>query len=185
MPQKKRTVDGKVQTPRMYGAEGWYGWKDGLRVSAEQPRDLVHVDEGSDRARAPDHPWVAFLEGKQPGFPRRPCGKTSSASEMAQAERDDTTTPDTRLADARLDINPASVTALIHLMEGGMHIAARRGRPDSPPTGGSLHYARLRYFDAERAAPACPRTSRPLSRSWARTRRSSLWSTSTRSRRGR
>ncbi|HEX8712578.1 MAG TPA: hypothetical protein VF730_11940, partial [Terracidiphilus sp.] len=36
--------------------------------------------------------------------------------------RADTTTPDTRLADTVMDFNPASVTALVQLMEGGLYI---------------------------------------------------------------
>jgi hypothetical protein len=74
----------------------------------------------------------------------------------AQAQRDDTTSPDTRLADATLDINPASVTALIQLMEGGINIARPAWSGTSPSQGGALRYARLRWFDPERRRAGIP-----------------------------
>jgi hypothetical protein len=36
--------------------------------------------------------------------------------------RKDTTTPETRLADTVMDFNPASVTALTQMMEGGLYL---------------------------------------------------------------
>jgi hypothetical protein len=51
--------------------------------------------------------------------------------------RADATTPDTRLADDPMNLNPASVTALIQQMQGGLHVTRR----------GAAHFCRLRYFD--------------------------------------
>ncbi len=154
--REKRTVDGKVQTPTMYGAEGWYGWKDGLH-------QLNSLDiwwfsmKPSDRARAPDHPWVAFLEGRNPDFPETALRKDlARVAEMAKAEREDTTTPDTRLADARLEYNPASVSSLMQTMMGALHIGRPPWGPTTANAGGSPLYARLRYFDAEARRAGVP-----------------------------
>jgi len=152
----KRTVDGVVKTPTMYGAEGWYGWKDGLH-------QLNSLDiwwfsmKPSDRARAPDHPWVAFLEGRNPDFPETALRKDlARVAEMARAEREDATTPDTRLADARLEFNPASVTALMQTMMGALHIGRPPWSPTTANAGGSPLYARLRYFDADARRAGVP-----------------------------
>jgi hypothetical protein len=152
----RRTVDGKVQTPTMYGAEGWYGWKDGLH-------QLNSLDiwwfsmKPSDRARAPDHPWVAFLEGRNPDFPETALRKDlARVAEMAKAEREDTTTPDTRLADARLEYNPASVASLMQTMMGALHIGRPPWGPTTANAGGSPLYARLRYFDGEARRAGVP-----------------------------
>lgn len=154
--REKRTVDGKVQTPTMYGAEGWYGWKDGLH-------QLNSLDiwwfsmKPSDRARAPDHPWVGFLEGRNPDFPETALRKDlARVAEMAKAEREDTTTPDTRLADARLEYNPASVASLMQTMMGALHIGRPPWGPTTANAGGSPLYARLRYFDAEARRAGVP-----------------------------
>ena len=51
--------------------------------------------------------------------------------------RADTTTPDTRLADDPMHLNPCSASSLIHLMLGGIH----------PKHQGNVLQCRLRYFD--------------------------------------
>jgi len=154
--REKRTVDGKVQTPTMYGADGWYGFKDGLHQL--NSFDIWWFSmKPSDRARAPDHPWVAFLEGRNPDFPETALRKDlARVAEMAKAEREDTTTPDTRLADARLEYNPASVASLMQTMMGALHIGRPPWGPTTANAGGSPLYARLRYFDAEARRAGVP-----------------------------
>ncbi|WP_292153896.1 hypothetical protein [Brevundimonas sp.] len=143
----RRTQDGKVQTPTMYGADGWYGWKDGMNQT--NSLDLWWFSmKPSDRARAPDHPWIAYLEGRNAAWPETALrADLARVAEMARAEREDTSTPDTRLADARIEFNPASVTSLMHAMMGALHIARPSWAPTAPNAGGSPLYARLRYFD--------------------------------------
>lgn len=143
----QRTVGGRVQTPTMYGPNGWYGWKDGLHQT--NALDIWWFSmRDSDRRRAPDHPWVAFLEGRDPAWPEKALtADLARVSERAKAQREDRTTPATRLADGVLDINPASVTALMHQTMGALHIARPAWSPSSPHLGGSPLYARLRYFD--------------------------------------
>lgn len=153
---QKKVVDGKVHTPRMYGDKGWYGYAPGdYRVNGLEIWYLSM--KASDRARAAEHPWLTFLDGKDPGFPEKILRQDlERVRARAQAQRGDRSTPDTRLADAALDINPASVNALIHLMQGGIHIARPPWSPTSPAQGGALLYARLRYFDPERRRAGVP-----------------------------
>ena len=153
---QKTVEDGKVSTPRMYGPKGWYGFAPGeYQLNGLEIWYLSM--KGSDRARAAAHPWLDWLDGKDPSYPAKALrGDLERVRARAQAQRDDTSTPDTRLADAALDINPASVTALIQLMEGGIHIARPPWSKSSPSQGGALHYARLRYFDPERRRAGAP-----------------------------
>ena len=69
-------------------------------------------------------PWVDYLEGRNPGYPAQALrADLTRLGQKIQAQKDDKTTPDTRLADNALDINPASVTALMQLTQGAIHIA--------------------------------------------------------------
>ena len=153
---QKRTVDGKVQTPGMYGPDGWYGWRDGLHLA--NSLDIWWFSmKPSDRARAPDHPWVAYLEGRNADWPETALrNDLKRVAERARKQREDTTSPDTRLADAVLDFNPASVTALMHQMMGALHIGRPAWAPSSPNAGGSPLYARLRYFDPDARRAGVP-----------------------------
>ncbi|KRA62392.1 hypothetical protein ASD79_22135 [Caulobacter sp. Root655] len=153
---QRKVIDGKVSTPRMYGEGGWYGYAPGdYRINGLEIWYLSM--KASDRARAAEHPWLTYLDGKDPGFPAKVLrADLERVRARAQAQRDDRSTPDTRLADAALDINPASVQALIHLMQGGIHIARPPWSPTSPAQGGALLYARLRYFDPERRRAGVP-----------------------------
>ena len=151
-----RQRDGKLETPTMYGAEGWYGWKAGpYRTNGFE---IWYVSQrADDREAAGDHPWVAFLEGRNAGYPVQALNADLQrvADRVAKREHD-TTTPDTRLADWPIDINPASVTSLIQLMTGGMHIARPPWSPTSPNQGGVPLHCRLRYFDADRRRAGVP-----------------------------
>jgi hypothetical protein len=145
-----RRVDGQVSTPRMYGAHGWYGYAPGLYTlngfeiwyMSMRPSDLERS--------GPQPPWVAYLQGRNPGYPAQALrADLEQVRARAEAQRRDPSTPDTRLADAVLDINPASVTSLIHLMQGGIHVARPPWSKTSPAQGGAPAYCRLRYFDPE------------------------------------
>ncbi|WP_298163297.1 hypothetical protein [Brevundimonas sp.] len=153
---EKRTVDGQIQTPTMFGPDGWYGWKNGLHQT--NSLDIWWFSmKPSDRARAPDHPWVAFLEGRNPDFPEAALRDgLAQVATRAELQRQDTTTPDTRLADACLDINPARVTALMQTMMGAIHIARPGWSPTTANAGGSPLYARLRYFDPDNRRAGMP-----------------------------
>jgi hypothetical protein len=151
-----RQVGGVLSTPTMFGAEGWYGWKPGpYRTNGFEI--WYATQSPADREAAGDHPWIAFLEGRNPAYPEKAleAGLERIAQRIAAREAD-RTTPDTRLADWPLDINPASATALIQLMTGGLHIARPTWSPTSPPQGGVPLHCRLRYFDLERRRAGIP-----------------------------
>jgi hypothetical protein len=55
-----------------------------------------------------------------------------------------------------MDFNPASVTALTQLMEGGLYIQHPAWAKSSPSQGGALLFCRLRYFDPQRRRAGIP-----------------------------
>ncbi|NIJ66365.1 hypothetical protein FHR20_003338 [Sphingomonas leidyi] len=151
-----RQRDGKFEAPTMYGAQGWYGWKPGPYRS-NGFEIWYFTQDPKDRAAAGEHPWISFLEGRNPGYPTTAMQADLdriAAREKAQA--DDPTTPGTRLADWPLDITPASVTSLIQLMTGGLHVARPPWSPTSPNQGGVPLHCRLRYFDVEKRRAGVP-----------------------------
>jgi hypothetical protein len=86
---QKKTVDGKVQTPRMYGPKGWYGYAPGeYRLNG---LEIWYMSQkASDRARAAEHPWLNYLDGKDAGFPTKTLrGDLERVRARAQAQRDD------------------------------------------------------------------------------------------------
>jgi hypothetical protein len=151
-----KRVDGVVSAPSMYGADGWYGWKPGpyrasgfeIWYATQDPADLV---------AAGDHPWIAFLHGRNDGYAEQALtADLARAAERVAKRQADRTTRMERLADWTIDINPASANALIQTMTGGMHIARPSWSPTSPPQGGVPLHCRLRYFDAERRRAGVP-----------------------------
>ena len=140
----------------MYGDKGWYCYKPGKWLIGSQ--DIYYMTmKPSDRARMPDNPWISYTEGKNPNYPTTALRTALERIRNAHAALlSDQTTPDTRFADTVMDQNPASVTALIELMEGGIHI----GRPGwsrySPGVGGALQFTRFRYFDPIARRPGVP-----------------------------
>jgi hypothetical protein len=152
-----KMVNGKLSTPRMYGDQGWYSYHPGrYEVGA---LEIYYLSmKPSDRKRAPDNPWYDFLDGKNPSYPvtalRRGLSRIRRQMEIVRA---DTTSPDMRLADSALDSEPASTTALIELMEGGIRMARPTWAPGTPAIGGAPLHARLRYFDPERRRAGIPR----------------------------
>lgn len=152
-----RTIDGVSHVPTMYGADGWYGWKPGpYRTNGFEIWYMSQRAE--DRTAAGDHPWIGFLEGRDPAYAERAIeADLKRVAERVTLREGDTTTPHTRLADWPIGINPASVTSLVQLMTGGLHIARPPWSKTSPPQGGVPLHCRLRYFD-----PAARRAGVPL-----------------------
>lgn len=132
-----KMIEGRLMTPRMYGKDGWYAYAPGpYRENALETYYLSMKPE--DRNRVDADPWLAYLEGKDAGYPSRALrADLAHVRSRVVGMRDDTTTPDTRLADDPMRFNPASATALIQLMEGGLHIRQ---------LAAGL-FCRLRYFD--------------------------------------
>ncbi|GFE79614.1 hypothetical protein GCM10011487_16140 [Steroidobacter agaridevorans] len=154
--QQARTIDGKLHTPRMYGEQGWYSYAPGpYRTNAFE---IWYVSmRASDRELAGDHPWIAFLEGRNAAYPIDAQRQALiRVRERIAAMQADTSTPETRLADNAINFNPASVTALIQLTQGGLHIARPPWSSTSPHQGGAPLHCRLRYFDRERRRAGLP-----------------------------
>ena len=123
--------------PRMYGEQGWYGYTP-ERYSAGALEIAYLSMKPDDLARVAENAWLKYLNGKNPGYPERVLQRDlSRIGKQVQAIRNDATTPDTRLADDPLALNPASVESLIELVLGGLH----------PGRSGSALFSRLRYFD--------------------------------------
>jgi hypothetical protein len=153
---QKKVIDGKVSTPRMYGDKGWYGYVPGTYDLSAADIYLMTM-KPSDRARASDEPWLLYLEGKNANYPVEAL-RADLAAARANIEkiRKDTTTPDTRLADTVMYQNPVKVTALIQLMQGGIHMGMPGWSRTSPSIGGAPLHARLRYFDPVKRRPGIP-----------------------------
>ena len=138
---------GLIVYPRMRGDDGWYAfeptpWNRGaleLYYWSLDPRD---------HERVRDHPWIAFLDGRNPEFPvQRLEWALATVRERVARVRADRSTPDTRLSEDPNGLNPAEmVWPLVQVMLGGLptrHI-------------GVPWHTRVRYFDPERGRAGIP-----------------------------
>ena len=141
-----RDAGGRKQYPTMYGADGWYGWRDApWNVGAlevwywsQQPQDLARAGSGG---------WLDFHRGARPGYPEEILQRDlDSIPQRLAALRRDHTPPEKRLADNMLDYNPAATESLVQLMWGAL----------LPGREGGLINARLRYFDPDRKRAGVP-----------------------------
>jgi hypothetical protein len=142
-----RDVDGRKQYPSMYGADGWYGWRNtpwnvgALEVWywSQTPKDLERIGT--------EDSWIAFLQGKNPSYPEQSLERDLNlVQQRLKAVREDRTPPEKRLADNMLDYNPASTDSLVRLMWGAL----------VPGREGGLVNARVRYFDPDRKRTGVP-----------------------------
>jgi len=151
-----KEIDGRMQTPRMCGPAGWYSYAPGpYRLNGFE---IWYLSMSSkDRALAGEHPWVDYLEGRNPTYPvtalRASLERLRTRVALVQADK---STPETRLADNALEYNPASVASLLQLTTGALHIARPPWSPTSPAQGGAPLHARLRYFDPVRRRAGLP-----------------------------
>ena len=145
-PPHFKTVNGELfwEEPNT-GEPGWYNWTNSLFVP-----ELIDLYMWSmnrkDLERIPKTGWIAFLEGKAPDYPERALRRELSfIRDQVQGMRNDPTTPDTRLADWPLSLDPVATHELVRLMLGGyLH-----GKIFVPHT-------RVRYFDPERNRAGIP-----------------------------
>jgi hypothetical protein len=142
-----RTNKGVVEYPTMHNEKGWYGWTNrpwdigALEVWywSQNPADLPRKGEADG--------WLAYLQGKNTKYPETALAQSLELiQKKLTAMRRDHTPPEKRLADNMLDYNPASVSSLIRLMQGGL----------IPGRDGGLLNARLRYFDPVRKRAGVP-----------------------------
>jgi hypothetical protein len=151
----RKVVDGKTLVPQMYGdprgykhngpAE-WYLWGDNLFEDRQTEVYLWSMNR-KDLERVPIAGWLGFLEGKEPDYPPKALQADfeSIRLKLDRMNRDETT-PDTRLADYLLDLNPAATDSLVNLMLGGYFARGRIW---------TLH-SRFRYFDPENRRAGAP-----------------------------
>ena len=141
-----REVNGHKQYPTMFGADGWYGWRDApWNVGALEV--WYWSQKPQDRGRIGRSGWVDFLQGQNPAYPEQALERDLTAiQQRLSAVRRDTSTPDKRLADNMLDSNPAATESMVQLMWGAL----------LPGREGGLLNARLRYFDPDRKRAGVP-----------------------------
>lgn len=141
-----RVIEGEKRYPYMYGDNGWYDFKP-KPVPWGTLESWFWTMDDKDKARVENHPWVSYLEGRDPDYPTRELAKDfETIRNRVAGMRADTTTPDTRLSDDPMKFNPASVNTLNQLMMGGM----------DPGRGGAALHCRLRYFDPESRRAGIP-----------------------------
>jgi hypothetical protein len=141
-----RVAGGRKQYPTMFGAEGWYGWRD-VPWNVGALEVWYWSQRADDRVRVGRNPWLDFLAGRNPSYPEEAMARDLKAiQQRLSAVRRDTSTPDRRLADNMLDNNPAATDALVQLVWGAL----------VPGREGGLLNARLRYFDPVRKRAGLP-----------------------------
>jgi hypothetical protein len=141
-----KMANGVMTYPHMYGDNGWYDFtREKYRHGSEEIWYWSMKDE--DLERLPRQGWVAYLQGEDADFPERALRQDlETIRKKVEGMRADTTTPDTRLADDPMRLNPATVENLVRLAMGGIHQGNRTL---------TLH-TRVRYFDPDRRRPGLP-----------------------------
>jgi hypothetical protein len=141
-----RDHGGRKQYPTMYGADGWYSWRD-VPWNVGALEVWYWSQRSEDRARVGRNDWLEYLDGRKAGYPEQALERDlNSIQQRVSAMRRDTTPPAKRLADNMLDSNPAATEALVQLMWGAL----------LPGREGGLLNARLRYFDPDRKRAGLP-----------------------------
>lgn len=141
-----QVINGQPAYPYMHGADGWYDFKP--QKYAVGAMEIAYLSmRSADRARVVGQPWFSYLEGKEPNYPEQALRRDlARVGKQVQAIRSDASTPDTRLADDPMALNPASVVSLVELTLGGLH----------PGRSGSALFCRLRYFDPDNRRAGLP-----------------------------
>ena len=144
--QKKVDGAGRETYPHMHGDQGWYAYSP--RKYDDGALELWYWSmRPEDRLRLPTTGWLAYLEGRDPGYPERSLrGDFGTIRRKVAGMRQDTTTPDTRLADDPMEFNPATVGTLVQLMLGGI----------LPGRTGSILHCRVRHFDPKARRAGLP-----------------------------
>jgi hypothetical protein len=132
-----KVVAGRTLYPHMYGEQGWHDYQPSRYADGADELWYWSMKE-EDRRIAPRSGWMSFLEGRAPEYPEQAFrAEFGRIREKVEGMRRDTTTPETRLADDPLGVNPATVDELIQLALGGI----------SPGNRGTVLHTRVRYFD--------------------------------------
>jgi hypothetical protein len=145
-----KTENGTTLYPHMYGDkdgdEGWYHYQpEPFRPGALETYYWT-MDEQYAQWLPPNR-WLDFLLGKDDAYPVEALkADFHNVRSRMERVRQDNATPDTRMSDDVLRLNPALTDNLIHQMLGGL------------PTGrvGYPLHCRLRYFDPARRRAGLP-----------------------------
>ncbi|MBL8178387.1 MAG: hypothetical protein JNK48_27175 [Bryobacterales bacterium] len=119
-----------------------------LPVATSYPERAASAGRGG-RFGRPDHSamWLGYLEGKVADYPVRALEEDlASVRRKMEMIRTDQTTPDTRLADYLLDLQPVATNALTNLTLGGYFARGRIW----------VLHSRFRYFDPEQRRAGLP-----------------------------
>ena len=156
-----RMIKGIYHTPQMYGnpewsregyteEDGWYSFRP-YNAEDENMLQIYYLSmQLEDREHIPSNPWLEYLEGHRPDYAVNAMrADLVDVRKRMQLLREDHTSPDMRLVDDPMHINPASITSLIRLMGGGFYEPAHARR--SPP-----FHTRLRYFDPQKHRAGVP-----------------------------
>jgi hypothetical protein len=151
---QKKVVNGRETIPQMYGdprghketgREEWYQWTPNLHTNRVTEIYMWSGDP-KDLERVPKNGWIGYLEGKDPQYPVKAFRQEIEyVRRKAKALREDDTTPDTRLADYPMTLNPVAHDALANLTMGA-YLSGNIW---------SLH-ARVRYFDPVKRRSGLP-----------------------------
>jgi hypothetical protein len=141
-----RMINGRPHYPHMYGSEGWYHFTpEPYRQGALELYYLSQREE--DRSAVPNNGWLAYLEGRNAGFPEEALRRDlAEVRRNVDGFQNDPSTPDTRLADDSMRFNPCSVQSLVELAMGGLIGGKNR----------LVLHSRLRYFDADQRRAGLP-----------------------------
>lgn len=151
---QKKVENGKTLLPQMYGdpkgyhekgSPSWYHFTGNLFQDRLAEIYFWSMDR-KDLERVPVRGWLAFLEGKNANYPAEALRADLERVRQTMKEiEEDSTTPDTRLADYLQGLNPAATNALTNLTTGAYL------------TGNvwSFH-SRFRYFDPVRRRAGLP-----------------------------
>jgi hypothetical protein len=143
---QKKLVDGREMYPHMYGDQGWYAYSP-RKYDDGAPELWYWSMRTEDRERLPTNGWLAYLDGRDPSYPERALrADFGTIRRRVAGLHEDTTTPDTRLADDPMEFNPATVGTLVQLMLGGI----------LPGRTGSILHCRVRHFDPQARRAGLP-----------------------------
>jgi hypothetical protein len=144
---KGKQRDGVMIYPHMYGDNGWYDFTPAKYAHGAEEIWYWSMKD-TDRERVAADPWVVFLQGKNPNYAEQ-CFRNDleTIRKKCAAIKADDSTPDMRLADDSMRLNPATVANMVRLTMGGLHHGNRTL---------TLH-ARVRYFDPADRRPGLPK----------------------------
>jgi hypothetical protein len=141
-----KTENGRLLLPNKHGDNGWYGYTPDQHFDVQ--RDIyLWTMQPPDLERISPDPWIAYLAGKNPGYPETALrAEFERVRRQVKSIREDPTTPDTRTSDHPQKFNPFSEGVLVNLTLGG----------NDPGTSGNILHSRVRYFDHARQRAGLP-----------------------------